>query len=129
MDGKEATCTEDGVVEHYTCSACEKNFSDAEGKTAVTTTVIPSCHSVEKVAGKAPTATENGQKEHYACASCGKTYSDAEGKTEVTRDSLIISATNAPTDTGDGFHPAPVVTVMVLSLLAMAVLVIKRKEI
>ena len=116
-------------MEHYTCSVCKKNFSDAEGKTALSTTVIPSCHNVEKVAGKAPTATENGQKEHYGCASCGKVYADAEGKSEVTKDSLIISATNAPTDTGDDFYPAPVVTMMILSLLAMAVMVIKRKEI
>ena len=127
--GKAATCTEEGVVEHYTCSVCKKNFSDAEGKTALSTTVIPSCHNVEKVEGKAPTATENGQKEHYGCASCGKVYADAEGKSEVTKDSLIISATNAPTDTGDDFYPAPVVTMMILSLLAMAVMVIKRKEI
>ena len=127
--GKAATCTEEGVVEHYTCSVCKKNFSDAEGKTALSTTVIPTVHSVEKVEGKAPTATENGQKEHYGCASCGKVYADAEGKSEVTKDSLIISATNAPTDTGDDFYPAPVVTMMILSLLAMAVMVIKRKEI
>ena len=128
VDGKEATCTEDGVVEHYTCSACEKNFSDAEGKTALTTTVIPSCHSVEKVEGKAATATENGQKAHYACASCGKTYADAEGKTEVTRDSLIISATNAPTDTGDDFQAWPFILLMVLSAAGVAVLVIGKKQ-
>ena len=128
VSGKEATCTEDGVVEHYTCSVCKKNFSDAEGKTAVTTTVIPSCHSIEKVAGKAATATENGQKEHYACASCGKTYADAEGKTEVTKDSLVISATNAPSDTGDDFILVPVLVLMVLSAAGVAMLVIKRKE-
>ena len=67
--------------------------------------------------------------EHYTCSVCKKNFSDAEGKSEVTKDSLIISATNAPTDTGDDFYPAPVVTMMILSLLAMAVMVIKRKEI
>ena len=128
VSGKEATCTEDGVVEHYNCSVCKKNFSDAEGKIALTTTVIPSCHSVEKVAGKAATATENGLKEHYACAACGKTYSDAEGKTEVTKDSLVISATSAPTDTGDDFSLVPVLVLMVLSAAGVAMLVIKRKE-
>ena len=59
-------------MEHYTCSVCKKNFSDAEGKTALSTIVIPSCHSVEKVEGKAATTSENGLKEHYGCASCGK---------------------------------------------------------
>ena len=128
VSGKAATCTEEGVVEHYNCSVCKKNFSDAEGKTALTTTVIPSCHSVEKVAGKEATATENGLKEHYACASCGKTYADAEGKNEVTKDSLVISATNAPTDTGDDFQAWPFIVLMVLSAAGVAVLVIGRKQ-
>ena len=90
--------------------------------------MIPSCHSVEKVAGKEATATENGLKEHYACASCGKTYADAEGKNEVTKDSLVISATNAPTDTGDDFQAWPFIVLMVLSAAGVAVLVIGRKQ-
>ena len=126
--GKAATCTEEGVVEHYTCSVCKKNFSDAEGKTALSTTVIPSCHSVEKVEGKAATTTENGLKEHYGCASCGKVYADAEGKTEVTKDSLIISATSAPTDTGDDFRAWPFILLMVLSVAGVTVLVIGKKQ-
>ena len=126
--GKAATCTEEGVVEHYTCSVCKKNFSDAEGKTALSTTVIPSCHSVEKVEGKAATTTENGLKEHYGCASCGKVYADAEGKTEVTKDSLIISATSAPTDTGDDFQAWPFILLMLLSVAGVTVLVIGKKQ-
>ena len=126
--GKAATCTEEGVVEHYTCSVCKKNFSDAEGKTALSTIVIPSCHSVEKVEGKAATTTENGLKEHYGCASCGKVYADAEGKTEVTKDSLIISATSAPTDTGDDFQAWPFVLLMLLSVAGVTVLVIGKKQ-
>lgn len=125
---KAATCTEEGVVEHYTCSVCKKNFSDAEGKTALSATVIPSCHSVEKVEGKAATTTENGLKEHYGCASCGKVYADAEGKTEVTKDSLIISATSAPTDTGDDFQAWPFVLLMLLSVAGVTVLVIGKKQ-
>lgn len=126
--GKAATCTENGVAEHYNCSVCHKNFSDAEGKTEVSSVVIAAGHTLAKVDGKAPTETENGHKEHYGCTSCGKLYADAEGKTEVTKDSIVISATGAPSDTGDSFSAAPVLLMMLLSAMAMAVLVIKRKE-
>ena len=55
-------------------------------------------------------------------------YADAEGKNEVTKDSLVISATGAPVDTGDDFSLVPVLVLMVLSAAGMALLVIKRKE-
>lgn len=40
VDGVPATCTEDGIAEHWTCSGCHKNFSDAEGATELDETVI-----------------------------------------------------------------------------------------
>ena len=127
VDAKAATCTEEGAAEHYNCSACKKNFSDAEGKTEMSSVVIAAGHAISKVDAKAPTETENGHKEHYACAACGKLYADAEGKTEVTERSVIISATGAPTDTGDTFSILWI-AVMVISMAGITVLVAKRKE-
>jgi rubredoxin len=128
VEGKAATCTEEGIIEHYNCSVCKKNFADAEGKTEKSDVTIAAGHTISKVDGKAPTETENGLKEHYGCASCGKVYADAEGKNEVTKDSLVISATGAPVDTGDDFSLVPVLVLMALSATGMALLVIKRKE-
>ena len=79
-------------------------------------------------AAKAATCTEEGVVEHYTCSVCKKNFSDAEGKTEVTKDSLIISATSAPTDTGDDFHAWPFVLLMLLSVAGVTVLVIGKKQ-
>ena len=83
-EAKEATCTEAGNIEYYTCSACGKTFSDAEGKTEVTEVTIPAGHKLTKTEAKEATCTEAGNIEYYTCSACGKTFSDAEGKTEVT---------------------------------------------
>lgn len=39
IEAIEATKTQEGNVEYYTCSACHKNFSDAQGKEEITTNV------------------------------------------------------------------------------------------
>ena len=44
----DATCTEDGNVEHYSCDGCDKLFADAEGKKEVTDIVIPQLIKVEE---------------------------------------------------------------------------------
>ena len=36
INAVEATCTADGVLEYWTCSACNKNFSNAEGTKEIT---------------------------------------------------------------------------------------------
>ena len=41
VTGKPATCTEDGIKEHYKCSVCGKSFSDSDGKIEITDTTIP----------------------------------------------------------------------------------------
>ena len=38
---KAATCAQDGNREYWHCKSCEKNYSDAEGKTEITATVVP----------------------------------------------------------------------------------------
>ncbi len=64
-EAKAPTCTEDGNKEYWTCSACKKYFSDAEGKNEISLddTVIPATgHSYE-----------NGK-----CIVCGAIASDFE---------------------------------------------------
>lgn len=38
-EAKDATCTEDGNIEYYSCSKCNKNFADAEATTEIATSV------------------------------------------------------------------------------------------
>ena len=84
-EGKAATCTEAGNIEYYTCSACGKTFSDAEGKAEVANVSVSAAgHKMTRTAAKAATCTEAGNIEYYTCSVCDKMFSDAEGKTEVT---------------------------------------------
>jgi hypothetical protein len=132
VDGKAATCTEEGVTGHYNCSVCKKNFADAEGKTEKSNVTIAAGHTLSKVDGKAATETENGHKEHYGCASCGKLFADAEGKSEVTKDSLVISATGTSADpvpdTSDAFAGVPAVLLALMSAAASLIMVKKKED-
>lgn len=74
-EGKAATCTEAGNIEYYTCSACGKTFSDAEGKTEVTEVTIPVKAHTEPYTAEvtqAPTASAAGSAE-LKCPVCEKT--------------------------------------------------------
>lgn len=112
VDGKAATCTEDGVKEHYLCTCGTK--LDLDKKTVLATTVIPATgHKTEKEENKAtcaklavcdvcgesygslkkhtvvkvdkvdPTCNTPGVKAHYECSVCGKWFSDKNGTKEI----------------------------------------------
>ena len=69
-EAKDATCTEAGNIEYWTCSECEKLFSDEEGTTEITAadTVVPAKgHSLEKTEAKEATCTEAGNTEYWTC--------------------------------------------------------------
>lgn len=39
------TCTEDGNIEYWHCSLCDKNFADADAAEEISSTVIPAAHA------------------------------------------------------------------------------------
>ena len=94
VDGKAATCTEDGVKEHYLCKCGTK--LDLDKKTVLATTVIPATgHKVVKVDKVDPTCSAPGMKAHYACSVCGKWFSDKNGTKEIAdaeKASYVIAA-------------------------------------
>ncbi len=79
-----ATCTKDGVKEHWVCDNCGKMYSDPEGKTEVTEKdlVIPAT-------GHTPGIWRDNDKEHWrVCRSCGEKIDIGEhefGEWVVTR--------------------------------------------
>ncbi|MBQ8025710.1 MAG: hypothetical protein IJ259_04750, partial [Oscillospiraceae bacterium] len=79
-EAKEATCTEAGNTEYYTCSVCGKYFSDADGKNEIqqADTVVDALgHQWDDgVVTKEATTEAEGEKT-YTCTVCG------EKKTEV----------------------------------------------
>lgn len=94
VDGKAATCTENGVKEHYLCICGTK--LDLDKKTVLATTVIPATgHTVVKVDKVDPTCNTTGMKAHYECSVCGKWFSDKKGTKEIAdaeKASYVIAA-------------------------------------
>ena len=95
MDAKDATCTEAGNIEYWTCSECGKLYKDSEGTqeiTAADTVVAAKGHSLEKIEAKDATCTEAGNTEYWTCSECKKLFSDADGKTETTAEDTVVAA-------------------------------------
>ena len=95
-EAKEATCTEAGNIEYWTCSVCNKLFGDGEGTTEITeaeTVVAAKGHSLEKTEAKDATCTEAGNTEYWTCSECNKLFGDDQGSTEITAADTVVAAT------------------------------------
>lgn len=77
-----ATCTEDGTLEYYSCSRCNKNFADENGTTEKTSTVdVKKGHEMTHHDAVAATCTEDGNVEYYSCSRCNKNFANENGET------------------------------------------------
>ena len=72
VDAKESNCTEKGNKEYYTCSGCDKLFSDAEGQNEIDApvTIDEKGHVQVTVIGTKPTCTESGISNGVKCSVC-----------------------------------------------------------
>ena len=93
VDGKAATCEEEGLKDYYNCSVCGKNFTDETCATEITDLdawkagdgkIAAKGHTAVKVDGKAATCKEAGYKDYYNCSVCGKNFTDETCATEIT---------------------------------------------
>ena len=74
-DEIEATCSEEGNVQYWTCSKCGKFFTDAEAKNEVAETAVVTpkvAHTEAVIPGKAATCTETGLTDGKKCSVCGE---------------------------------------------------------
>ena len=102
VEAKDATCTEDGNKEYWTCEHCGKYFlsDDSNSKTAkaveLSETVIPASHKLTKVETKAATYAENGNKAYWTCEHCKKYFlsddTNPETATAVELSETVIPA-------------------------------------
>ena len=87
-----ATCTTAGNVEYWSCSNCNKNYSDAAGTAELmTVTVAATGHNLTHHAAVAASCTAAGSVEYWSCSNCNKNFSDAAGTTEIT--TVTVAAT------------------------------------
>ncbi len=96
VEAVDATCTEDGNVEYWICSACGKYFldEDAEEETTLDETVLEALGHAEELTYKAyadATCTEDGNLEYWYCSQCGKYFSDEDCTEEL--DDVVLEAT------------------------------------
>lgn len=75
VPAKDATCTEDGNTAYWTCSACEKWFSDENGTTEIT----DKGSVVKKATGHTPSAAWSYDGDHHwhVCATCKEKFDEA----------------------------------------------------
>ena len=91
VEAKDATCTENGNKEYWTCKHCGKYFlsDDTNPETAkaveLSETVIPASHKLTKVEAKAATCTEDGNKEHWTCEHCKKYFLSDDTNPETAK--------------------------------------------
>ncbi len=94
VEGKAATCTEDGYSEYYTCGGCEKLFADAEGtnETSLDAVKIVAGHQYVEADGEDATYFEEGVKAHYTCENCEEKFLlQGEEYTAVTDAELVLA--------------------------------------
>ena len=102
VDAKDATCSESGNKEYWTCEHCGKYFlsDDANPETAkaveLSETVIPASHKLTKVEAKDATYAENGNKAYWTCEHCKKYFlsddTNPETATAVELSETVIPA-------------------------------------
>lgn len=96
VNGKEATCSEDGWKSHYKCTRCGKHYEDNEAKTLIGDDsdannwgfsgdgkLSKLGHNLVKVDGLKPTAKKDGYKDAYKCSRCEEYFLDAEGNESI----------------------------------------------
>ena len=94
VEGKAATCTEDGLTDGVICSVC--------GETLTAQEAIPAAHTEQTVEGKAPTCTETGLTEGSKCSVCGETLT-AQEEIPVAEHAWNEGVYTDPTTEADGF--------------------------
>jgi len=92
---KAATCTEDGNIQHWICTVCEKHFSDADGMTEITDEAWidkSEGHKLTKVDAVEATCTTEGNIEYWKCSSCDNLFEDDKGTKSTTAEAVKSEA-------------------------------------
>jgi len=91
-EASDASCTEDGNIEYYTCSSCGKIFADENCTEEIgeeDTVVKAYGHDTVFSEPFEATCTENGRIGYYACSRCGKLFSDEAAQTEISEEDVL----------------------------------------
>ena len=87
VEGKPATCAEDGYEAYWRCEVCEGIFADENGKEKIEEPVVIEAegHKLEKTEGKPATCTEDGYEAYWTCKVCKKLFADEQAAKEIEK--------------------------------------------
>lgn len=92
VNAVDKTCTEDGNIAHYKCTACDELFEDALATKTLSAdkVILPASHEYGTLIGKVPaTCSSTGKEAYYECSACHTLFTSA--KVETTDDALVIA--------------------------------------
>ena len=92
---KEATCDENGHIEHYSCSMCKKYYEDEACTVVLDKSVVflPSLpHNISYQGANYGIGNETGVAAHWHCDACNNYYEDEAGTKELEEADLILAA-------------------------------------
>ena len=88
------SCTAAGIMAHWHCNVCGKNYADEKCSDELNTVEIEKLeHKSEYVAAKDATCGQEGNKSYWICVRCNGTFSDKECDNPVDLLDLIIPET------------------------------------
>ncbi len=88
------SCTAAGIMAHWHCNVCGKNYADEKCSDELNTVEIEKLeHKPEYVAAKDATCGQEGNKSYWICVRCNGTFSDKECDNPVDLLDLIIPET------------------------------------
>lgn len=90
---RNATCTQNGNIEYWTCSRCGGIFADSTAQVPVSKedTIVPAPgHNLTHYDAQESTCAVPGNIEYWQCSACFNTFSDAEGIQELDQSSLYL---------------------------------------
>ncbi|MDE6568110.1 MAG: Ig-like domain-containing protein [Lachnospiraceae bacterium] len=93
VEGKDATCTEDGYKEYYVCDQCGNAFSDEEGNDILAADdymISATGHTIEQLEYMLPTFDSAGHISYYHCNVCDAGFSDPKGELELPPHSYVL---------------------------------------
>ena len=102
---KEATCNENGNIEHWCCTVCGQAWLDAACalNTNLNAVILPAMGHPEVICveAKDSTSIENGNIEYWYCASCGQMWLDAACTQETDMESVKLPLLESVVSIGD----------------------------
>ena len=85
IPAQEATCTEEGTIAYYECTACKMKFEDKEATKVLENIVVPANgHEGVMMEASESSCKEAGNNAYWTCEDCGKVFADADCTQETT---------------------------------------------